>query len=120
MLPAGWLKKIGEALGRVIDKYKLAKHFECEIGEGQFSYKRKEESIAKEVALDGFYVIRTSVPEEKWAKENVVLGYKSLCRVERGFRALKGIDLRNRAIHHWLAERVEAHIFLCTLAYYVD
>jgi len=112
--------KIGEALGRVINKYKMAKHFECEIGEGQFSYKRKEESITKEAALDGFYVIRTSMPEEKWAKENVVLGYKSLCRVERGFRTLKGIDLRIRPIHHWLAERVEAHIFLCTLAYYVD
>ena len=112
--------KIGEALGRVVNKYKMAKHFECMVGEGQFSYKRKEESIAKEEALDGFYVIRTSVPEEKWAKENVVLGYKSLCRVERGFRTLKGLDLCIRPIHHWLEERVEAHIFLCTLAYYVE
>ncbi len=112
--------KIGEALGRVINKHKMAKHFECTVGEGQFSYKRKEESIAKEAALDGFYVIRTSVPQEKWSKENVVLGYKSLCRVEKGFRTLKGIDLRIRPIHHWVDERVEAHIFLCTLAYYVD
>jgi len=112
--------KIGEALGRVINKHKMAKHFECTVGEGQFSYKRKEESIAKEAALDGFYVIRTSVPQEKWSKDNVVLGYKSLCRVEKGFRTLKGIDLRIRPIHHWVDERVEAHIFLCTLAYYVD
>lgn len=112
--------KIGEALGRVINKYKMAKHFECTIGPGLFSYQRKEQKIAEETALDGIYVIRTSVAKEKWSKENVVLGYKSLSRVEWGFRTLKGVDLRIRPIHHWLNGRVEAHIFICFLAYYVE
>jgi len=112
--------KIGEALGRIVNKYKMAKHFECTVGEGTFSYKRNEKSIEQEASLDGFYVIRTSVPKEKWSKENVVLGYKSLSRVERGFRTLKGVDLRIRPIHHRVADRVKAHIFLCTLAYYVE
>jgi hypothetical protein len=112
--------KIGEALGRVANQYKMAKHFEFTVGEGKFSYRRNEQSIAQEAALDGFYVIRTSVAEEKWPKEKVVLGYKSLSRVERGFRTLKGVDLRIRPIHHRLEDRVEAHIFLCTLAYYVE
>jgi len=112
--------KIGEALGRVVNKFKMAKHFEFDIGKGRFSYRRCEESIALEEALDGFYVLRTSVPEEKWPKEDVVRGYKSLSRVEKGFRTLKGVNLRIRPIHHRLEERVEAHIFLCTLAYYVE
>lgn len=96
---AGRLKqeaKIGEALGRVANKYKMAKHFEFTVGEGRFSYKRNEESIAAEAALDGFYVIRTSVEKEKWAPEKVVLSYKSLSRVERAFRTLKGVDLKIR------------------------
>ena len=112
--------KIGEALGRVSNQYKVAKHFEFTVGEGKFSYARNEQRIAREAALDGFYVIRTSVAEERWPKEEVVLGYKSLSRAERGFRTLKSIDLRIRPIHHRLEDRVEAHIFLCTLAYYVE
>ncbi len=112
--------KIGEALGRIANQFKMAKHFEFTVGEGKFSYRRNEQHIAQEAALDGFYVLRTSVPEEKWPKENVVLGYKSLSRVERGFRSLKSIDLKIRPIHHRLEDRVEAHIFLCTLAYYVE
>jgi transposase len=120
---AGRLKqeaKIGEALGRVANNYKMAKHFEFTVGEGRFSYKRNEESIAAEAALDGFYIIRTSVPEEKWSPEKVVLSYKSLSRVERAFRTLKGVDLKIRPIHHRMEDRVRAHIFLCMLAYYVE
>ncbi len=112
--------KIGEALGRVVSKHKMAKHFECTIGPARFSYQRKEQNIADEAASDGLYVIRTSVAEEKWAKESVVLGYKSLSRVERGFRTLKGVDLRIRPIHHWLNDRVKTHIFICFLAYYIE
>jgi transposase len=120
---AGRLKqeaKIGEALGRVATKYKMAKHFAFTVGEGRFSYKRNEEGIAAEAALDGFYVIRTSVAEEKWSPEKVVLSYKSLSRAERAFRTLKGVDLKIRPIHHRMEGRVRAHIFLCMLAYYVE
>lgn len=87
---------------------------------GRFSYKRSEESIAAEAALDGFYVIRTSVPEEKWPPQKVVLSYKSLSLAERAFRTLKGVDLKIRPIHHRVEDRVRAHIFLCMLAYYVE
>ena len=120
---AGKLKdqaKIGEALGRVANKYKMAKHFEFTVREGIFSYRRNEESIAAEAALDGFYVLRTSVEKEKWEPEQVVLSYKSLSRVERAFRTLKGVDLKIRPIHHRLEDRVRAHVFLCMLAYYVE
>lgn len=112
--------KIGELLGKTSNKYKMAKHFEFTVGEGIFSYRRNEKSIEAEASLDGLYVIRTSVTEERWPKENVVLGYKSLSRVERGFRTLKGVDLRVRPIYHRVEDRVEAHIFLCTLAYYIE
>jgi len=120
---AGRLKnqaKIGEALGRVANNYKMAKHFKFTVGEGKFSYKRSEESIAAEAALDGFYVIRTSVEKEKWSPEKVVLSYKSLSRAERVFRTLKGVDLKIRPIHHRMEDRVRAHIFLCMLSYYVE
>lgn len=119
---AGRLKdraKIGEALGRVANKHKMAKHFVFTVSEGIFSYRRNEESIAAEAALDGFYVIRTSVAKGKWEPGQVVLSYKSLSRVERAFRTLKGVDLKIRPIHHRLEDRVRAHIFLCMLAYYV-
>lgn len=120
---AGRLKqaaKIGEALGRVANKYKMAKHFKFTVSNGRFCYKRSEESIAFEAALDGVYVIRTSVPEEKWSPQKVVLSYKSLSLAERAFRTLKGVDLKIRPIHHRLEDRVRAHIFLCMLAYYVE
>ncbi|HSV31229.1 MAG TPA: transposase [Atribacteraceae bacterium] len=90
------------------------------VGEGIFSYKRNEESIAAEAALDGFYVIRTSVEKERWAPEKAVLSYKSLSRAERAFRTLKGVDLKIRPIHHRAEDRVRAHIFLCMLAYYTE
>jgi len=120
---AGRLKrreKIGQALGRVINRYEVAKHFCCEINEGRFTWRRDEESIRREAALDGFYVLRTSVPSEAMPAVAVVAGYKSLSHVERAFRTYKSVDLRVRPIHHRLEDRVRAHIFLCMLAYYVE
>jgi len=113
-------EKIGEALGRIRNRYKVAKHFECVIGEGHFTYHRKEETIRQESALDGIYVIRTSVSAGRLRAEDAVTGYKSLSRAERAFRTFKSIDLRVRPIHHWTADRVRAHILLCMLAYYVE
>lgn len=112
--------KIGQALGRIANKYKVAKHFRFTVKEGLFEYQRNEERIAKEEAFDGFYILRTSVSKEKWEAEKVVVSYKSLSRVERIFRTLKGIDLRIRPIHHRIENRVRAHVFLCMLAYYVE
>lgn len=120
---AGRLKrkeKIGEALGRIANRYKMAKHFEFTVEEGRFSYRRNKERIAEEAALDGFYVIRTSVPQAEWEAEEAVLAYKSLSHAERAFRTLKGVDLKVRPIHHRLPNRVRAHVFLCLLAYYVE
>lgn len=112
--------KIGQALGRIENRYKMAKHFIFTIEDGKFDYRRNDESITLEASLDGFYIIRTSVEKEKLTAEEVVHSYKSLSRVERAFRTLKGVDLKIRPIHHWLEKRVRAHIFLCMLAYYVE
>jgi transposase len=120
---AGRLKrkeKIGERLGRIIDRYKMAKHFEWEIDEGEFSYRRREQAIVQEEALDGIYVLRTRVPQEQMEAGDVVRGYKSLRHAERAFRTLKSVDLRVRPIHHRVPDRVKSHIFLCVLAYYVE
>ncbi len=120
---AGRLKKkekIGQQLGRKLNRYKMGKHFECEIEEGSFSYRRREESIAEEEVLDGIYVLRTSVPAGKLPAEEVVTGYKSLSQAERAFRTLKSVDLRVRPIHHRVPDRVRSHILLCMLAYYVE
>jgi hypothetical protein len=111
---------IGVRVGKVINQYKVAKHFELTIGEAAFSFRRKPESIAAEAALDGLYIIRTSVPAEQMEAADCVRNYKRLSNVERAFRSLKTIDLKVRPIHHRLAERVRAHIFLCMLAYYVE
>jgi hypothetical protein len=98
----------------------VAKHFEVSITDESFTYQRKEASIAKEGALDGIYVIRTSVPREILDANGAVGAYKSLSEVERAFRTLKSIELKIRPIFHRLAERVKAHVFLCMLAYYVE
>jgi hypothetical protein len=98
----------------------MAKHFRLEIGEREFRYERDEERIAAEAALDGIYVIRTSVPREKLGPDDAVRAYKQLAVVERAFRSLKNVDLKVRPIHHWKADRVRAHVFLCMLAYYVE
>jgi transposase len=111
---------IGVRVGKVINQYKVAKHFELAISEAAFSFQRKSDSIAAEAALDGLYIIRTSVPATQMEGADCVRNYKSLANVERAFRSLKTIDLKVRPIHHRLADRVRSHIFLCMLAYYVE
>jgi transposase len=111
---------IGVRVGRVIDQYKVAKHFALTIEERAFGFERKSEAIAAEAALDGIYIIRTSVAAARMDAPDCVRNYKALANVERAFRSLKGIDLKVRPIHHRLADRVRAHIFLCMLAYYVE
>ena len=112
--------KIGVRAGRVVNKYKVAKHFELTIGDDRFDHARREDAIAAEAALDGIYIVRTSLPKTEISAPDAVRRYKSLSNVERAFRSLKTIDLEVRPIHHRLADRVRAHIFLCMLAYYVD
>src|SRR5271157_2171602 len=111
--------KIGIAVGAVLNKHKMAKHFDVVISNTTLSWSRKEDAIAAEAALDGFYVIRTSLPAEVCATEPVVLAYKGLSQMERAFRSLKTNDLDIRPIHHRRARRVRGHVLLCMLAYYV-
>jgi len=110
---------IGLRAGRVVDAKKMAKHFELDVADGAFAYRRKEEAIAQEAALDGLYVVRTSVGPERLDSPAVVETYKRLSAVERDFRALKGDDLLVRPIFHYRADRVRAHLFLCLLAAYL-
>jgi transposase len=112
--------KIGVRVGKVVNKYKVGKHFELTIEESGFEFKRLETQIAAEAALDGLYVIRTSVPKKQMTSAEAVRSYKALAEVERAFRSMKTIDLHIRPIHHRLERRVRAHIFLCMLAYYVE
>jgi hypothetical protein len=112
--------KIARAVGRVENRYKLAKLFDITVAEDGFSFARNPGRIAAEARLDGFYVIRTSVETGTLATEGVVGAYKGLARVERAFRSLKTVDLHIRPIHHWLAPRVRAHVFLCMLACHVE
>ena len=112
--------RIGLALGRVIDRHKVAKHFELDIADDRLVVRRKETEIAAEAALDGLYVLRTSVAASRLDAPSVVRSYKLLTRVERAFRAFKAVDLAVRPIHHYAEGRVRAHIFLCLLAYYVQ
>jgi Transposase DDE domain len=110
---------IGLRAGRVVNARKMAKHIELEIADGVFTYRRRTDAIAAEAALDGLYVVRTSVGPERLDAPAVVETYKRLSAVERDFRALKGDDLAVRPIFHWKADRVRAHLFLCFLAAYV-
>ncbi len=112
--------KIGVQVGKIVNQYKVAKHFVLDIGEHAFAFQRKYESIAAEAALDGIYIIRTSVSAAQMDASDCARNYKSLANVERAFRSIKTIDLKVRPIHHRLADRVRAHIFLCMLAYYVE
>jgi transposase len=112
--------EIGLRVGKVVNQYKVAKHFELAIGENKFTFGRKRDAIAAEAALDGLYIIRTSVPLAQMDSADCVRNYKALANVERAFRSLKTIDLKVRPIHHRTADRVRAHIFLCMLAYYVE
>ena len=112
--------EIGLAVGQVANRYKVKKHFQLEIADDRFDYRRQELRIAEEAALDGIYVLRTSVPAEELSAPDVVRSYKALAEAERAFRTLKGRELEIRPIHHRLEQRVRAHIFLCMLAYYLE
>jgi hypothetical protein len=112
--------KIARAVGRIENRYKLAKLFDIAVAEDGFSFARNPDRIAAEARVDGFYVIRTSLETGTLAADNVVGAYKGLARVERAFRSLKTVDLHIRPIHHWLAPRVRAHVFLCMLACHVE
>jgi transposase len=111
---------IGLAAGKVVNQYKVAKHFELVIADNSFTFERKREAIDAEAALDGIYVIRTSVDAARMDSADCVRNYKALANVERAFRSLKTVDLKVRPIHHRTADRVRAHILLCMLAYYVE
>ena len=113
-------QNIGVRAGKILNRYKMGKHFQLHIEDDSFSYQRKTANIEREQSLDGIYIIRTSVPKEALSSEQVVASYKSLSSVERAFRSLKSVDLHVRPIHHRLANRVRAHILLCMLAYYVE
>lgn len=112
--------KIGVAVGKIINQYKVAKHFELFIADSSFTFTRMGDNIAAEAALDGLYIIRTSVQAQRMDAATCVRTYKSLAQVERAFRSIKTMDLKVRPIHHHLEGRVRAHIFLCMLAYYVE
>lgn len=111
---------IALAVGKVLGRFKMAKHFRLEFRPDGFSYARDEQGIAEEASLDGFYVVRTTVDAKRMTAEDAVRSYKSLSRIERAFRSIKTVDLKVRPIHHRKEDRVRAHVFLCTLAYYVE
>jgi transposase len=113
-------QNIGLRAGKVVNRYKMGKHFQLRIEEDSFHYERKTANIEREQNLDGIYVIRTSVQKAVLSSQQVVASYKSLSGVERAFRSLKTVDLQVRPIHHRLPDRVRAHILLCVLAYYVE
>jgi|SRR6266498_881580 len=110
---------IGVRVGKVVDKYKMSKHLVLEIRDDGFDFHLDEDKVAAEAALDGIYVVRTSVPAQLLPTDDVVRSYKMLSQVEQAFRSLKSIDLEVRPIRHRLEDRVKAHIFLCMLAHYV-
>ena len=111
--------EIAEKLGRVKNRFQVAKHFRTQIADGSFHYERRTEAIIREAQLDGFYMLRTSEPADRLPTAAVVRRYKDLTRVERAFRSLKTVDLHIRPIRHRTETRVRAHLFLCLLAYYV-
>lgn len=111
---------IGMAVGAVLNRKKMAKHFDVEVADGHLAWHRRFEQIEQEARLDGIYVLRTSMPAEHLDAAEVVQAYKDLSRVERAFRSLKTVDLEIRPIRHWTAPRVRAHVFLCMLAYHVE
>jgi hypothetical protein len=111
---------IGVRVGKVVNQYKVATHFALAIGDNSFTFARTHNSIAAEAALDGIYIIRTSVSAAQMNSAEYVRNYKSLANVERAFRSLKTVDLKVRPIHHRTADQVRAHIFLCMLTYYVE
>ena len=113
-------QKIALRVGRLLGRSKVGKHFQLRIAENHFSWKRDQASIDRQAALDGIYVLRTSLPAQESSGEETVRRYKNLATVERAFRSFKSVDLKVRPIHHYAAERVRAHVLLCMLAYYVE
>jgi Transposase DDE domain len=112
--------EIGVAVGKIIGRRKVGKHFDITITDDSLSFTRDHAAIAKEAALDGFYVLRTNVPADDLTADDTVRAYKSLAHVERAFRSLKTVDLDIRPIYHYVSPRVRAHVFLCMLAYYLE
>jgi transposase len=112
--------EIALAVGAVIEKHKMRKHFDLAITDTSFTFARKADQIAEEAATDGIYIVRTSLAAEVLDDAATVRSYKSLSQVERAFRCIKTVDLQVRPVHHWLADRVRAHVFLCMLAYYLE
>lgn len=112
--------EIGLAVGPAVKRFRMKKHFELEISDGHFAYTRKTDQINTEQALDGIYILRTSVVAERLASAEIVRAYKDLQHVERAFRVLKGPELEVRPIHHRLEHRVRAHIFCCMLSLYLE
>ena len=112
--------KIGLRVGKVIGKYKIAKHFDLQITDDSFSYRRNRQSIAAEATLDGLYIVRTNLAATELDAEETVQAYKGLSVVERAFRSYKTVDLKVRPIYHYAADRVRAHVFICMLAYYLE
>ena len=112
--------EIGIKVGKILNKYKMAKHFDIMIKDNFLKWQRNEEKITNEQMLDGIYVIRTSESSQKISAEDTVRSYKNLSLVERAFRCLKGIDVLIRPIRHRTEDHVRAHIFICMLAYYIE
>ena len=111
---------IGLRVGKVINRYKMAKHFVTDITDERFTFRRNDHRIAEEQQLDGLYIVRSNVEPERFDAARTVLAYKDLSKVERAFRSLKSVDLKVRPLHHRRADRVRAHVLLCMLAYYVE
>jgi transposase len=116
----GGKDQIGVRVGKVVNKYKVAKHFVLDIQDHSFNFRIDEKKVEDEAALDGIYVLRTSLTKKQLSTEDTVRSYKNLSQVERAFRSMKTMDLKVRPIHHHLEDRVRAHIFLCMLACYVE
>jgi hypothetical protein len=111
--------QIGVKLGKIINKHKVGKHFITTVTDGTFSYRRDDDKINAETALDGIYVIRTGLSDEKLDQVGVIRAYKNLAHIERDFRCIKSDDLALRPVRHYTADRVKAHIFICMLASYL-
>ena len=118
--PLRGVTEIALAVGAVIEKHKMRKHFDLTITDTKLTFARKADAIAEETATDGIYIVRTSLTAELLDDAATVRSYKSLSQVERAFRCIKTVDLQVRPVHHWLADRVRAHVFLCMLAYYLE
>lgn len=111
---------IGVRVGKVVNKYRVGKHLKLDIQDDRFDFEINKEKVTAEAALDGIYIVRTSLTQERMSADDTVRSYKQLSLVERAFRAFKTLDLKVRPIRHRLVNRVRAHIFLCMLAYYVQ